>query len=238
VIPRLHLILDLAVLAPGHDPLALAVAAGRGGVDAIHIRAPSRAAREILALARTLQQVLPPGVSLLINDRLDVALLGGAGGVQLLETGLPPREARALARSAGRVDSSFLIGCSAHSVAAVLEAEQGGADFALLGTVFASASHPGSTPGGTALVIAARAATRLPLIAIGGITAATAPRALAAGADGVAVIRAIAEAPVPSEAAAALRRAVDAARRSHPAGRPTRGSSRTDLGRHGQHPRT
>ena len=212
MIPRLHLILDLAALAAGgRDPLALAVAAVRGGVEAVHLRGPGRPASEVLALACALRGALPPPVPLLINDRLDVALLAEAGGVQLPESGLPPGAARALARRAGWADETFLIGCSVHSVAAACGAERDGADFALLGTVFASASHPGAPPGGEALVAAARAETRLPLIAIGGITAETAPRALAAGADGVAVIRAIAEAPDPALAAAALRRALELA---------------------------
>jgi thiamine-phosphate diphosphorylase len=188
-------------------------------VDAVHLRAPGHPAAELLALARALREALPPSALLLVNDRLDVALAAAAGGVQLPETGLPASAVRLLAVRAGRAAEDFLIGCSAHAVAAACEAERGGADFVLLGTVFPSASHPGAAPGGEALLETARAATRLPLIAIGGITPENAPRALAAGAAGVAVIRSIVEAPDPQQAAAALRRAVDLARSPHTARR-------------------
>jgi thiamine-phosphate pyrophosphorylase len=212
VIPRLHLILDLAVLAiTGRDPSTIATAAARGGVDAVHLRAPGQPAGEVLALARALRRSLPTTTMLLINDRLDIALASGADGVQLPGSGLPLNVARALAIRAGRADRSFLIGCSVRTPEAAREAEEGGADFALLGTVFASASHPGTPPSGEALVAAIRAATRLPLIAVGGITTATAPHALAAGANGVAAIRAIVEAPDVAETVATLRRAVDLA---------------------------
>jgi thiamine-phosphate diphosphorylase len=214
--PRLHLILDLAALAAGgRDPLAVAVAAARGGVDAVHLRAPGYPAGETLALARALREALPPPVLLMVNDRLDVALAVAASGVQLPESGLPPEVARMLAARAGRPPGDFLIGCSAHSAAAARAAEQGGADFVLLGSVFASASHPGIAPGGEALVRGACATTRLPLIAIGGITPENAPCALAAGATGVAAIRSIVEAPDPQEAASALRRAIEPVGAAH-----------------------
>jgi thiazole tautomerase (transcriptional regulator TenI) len=219
VIPRLHLILDLATLAPnGRDPLAVAVAAARGGVDAVHLRAPGHPAGKVLALAHALREALPPAVLLLVNDRLDVALAVASGGVQLPESGLAPAVARLLAARAGRHARDFLVGCSAHSAAVAAEAERDGADFVLLGTVFASASHPGAAPGGEALVRATHAATRLPLIAIGGITPENAPRTLAAGATGVAAIRSIVEAPDPQEAASALHRAIEPACSYCPAG--------------------
>jgi thiamine-phosphate pyrophosphorylase len=203
VIPRLHLILDLETLAAlDREPLTVATAAADGGVGAVHLRAPDRPAGALLELAQAL---------VLVNDRLDVALASGAGGVQLPAAGLPPGVARRLVESAGRhwrVDGApFLIGCSVHDPEQA-RAAGGDADFLLLGTVFASRSHPGRAPGGEALVRAVRAATRLPLIAIGGITADTAAQAIAAGADGVAAIRAIVEAPDPGEAAARLLAAI------------------------------
>ncbi len=212
MIPRLHLILDLAELASsGRDPVAVAVAAAQGGAGAVHLRGYGYPAGELLALTRALQTALSCQALLLVNDRLDVALAGDADGVQLPGAGLPVPIARTLARRAGRSEPLFLIGCSVHTADEASQAERSGADFALLGTVFASASHPGATPGGVPLVRAACAATRLPLIAIGGITPRTAGQAIAAGADGVAAIRAITEAADPSAAAAALLRAVDLA---------------------------
>jgi thiamine-phosphate pyrophosphorylase len=208
VIPRLHLILDLEALAAmGRDPVAVATAAVAGGVGAVHLRAPDRPAGSLLELAQALRAALAGRALLLINDRLDVALAAGAGGVQLPAAGLPPAAARSLVKTMGMDGrtggAGFLIGCSVHDPEQA-RAAGGGADFLLLGTVYASRSHPGRAPGGEALVRAVRAAARVPLIAIGGITVDTASQALAAGADGVAVIRAIVEAPDPGEAAARL----------------------------------
>ena len=104
--------------------------------------------------------------------------------------------------------SDFLIGSSVHAPDAAKQAEREEADFVLLGTLYASASHPEGVAGGEALVRAVRADTRLPLIAIGGITAENVAAVRAAGADGVAVMRAIVEAPDPEAAAAALLRAL------------------------------
>lgn len=211
MIPRLHLILDPAIAAAiGRDPVAIAVAAAGHGAGAVHLRWPGAPAGRVLALARALRTALPAAVLLLINDRLDVALASGADGAQLPGSGMPVGAARALvSRIRRRNDPPFLIGCSVHAADAACAAEREGADFALLGTVFASESHPGERPGGASLVRATGAATGLPLIAIGGITTETAARALEAGADGVAAIRAIVAAPDPGEAAAALLRAMD-----------------------------
>jgi thiamine-phosphate pyrophosphorylase len=98
-----------------------------------------------------------------------------------------------------------------HSATGAAQAERAGADFVLLGTIFASASHPERTPGGLALVREARTACRLPLIAIGGIDAGNAAGVLAAGADGVAVIRAILDAPDVGAAAAELKQTLQQA---------------------------
>jgi thiamine-phosphate pyrophosphorylase len=228
VIPHLHLILDLDAL-PDHypDPVTLAAAAVAGGVGAVHLRGPARAAGDLLTQARRLHQALKGRALILVNDRLDVALAAQVDGVQLPESGLPPAAVRELAETnrpddavggesrtgrLGGADESprltqrpkFLIGCSVHDAASARAAEVDGADFLLVGTVFASQSHPGRVPGGVALIRTARAACRIPLIAIGGISTANAGEVVRAGANGVAVIRAITEAQDPRAVAAAL----------------------------------
>jgi thiamine-phosphate pyrophosphorylase len=228
----LHLILDLDAL-PGNcpDPVTLAAAAVAGGVGVVHLRGPGRSAGDLLTEALRLRQALQGQALILVNDRLDVALAARADGVQLPGNGLPPAAARALTRrlrpdaalaakpgSEKRGDADdqstlerhgeFLIGCSVHDAASARAAEAGGADFLLVGTVFASQSHPGQVPGGEVLLRAVRADCRLPLIAIGGISSANAGAVVRAGADGVAVIRAVTEAQDPSAAAAALLHAV------------------------------
>jgi thiamine-phosphate diphosphorylase len=104
-----------------------------------------------------------------------------------------------------------LIGASVHSVAAARAAEVAGTDYLIAGTIFPSPSHPGGPVAGPDLLRRVRADVRIPLLAIGGITAAHAPEALAAGADGLAVISAILSAPDPGLAAQRLRSAIDTA---------------------------
>jgi thiamine-phosphate diphosphorylase len=104
----------------------------------------------------------------------------------------------------------MLISRAVHSVDAAVRAERAGADLLQAGTVFETASKPGAELLGIDGLRAICAAVSVPVIAIGGITAITAGGALRAGAKGVAVISAIADASQPREAASSLRRAIDA----------------------------
>jgi thiamine monophosphate synthase len=120
---------------------------------------------------------------------------------------LPPRVAT-IRRDYGEF---LLISRSVHSVEAALQAERDSADMLVLGTVFPSSSHPSSATIGLDGVRAVCEAVSIPVIGIGGITAANAGDVIRAGASGVAVISAIFGAPDPRAAAAALRAAIDAA---------------------------
>jgi thiamine-phosphate diphosphorylase len=123
----------------------------------------------------------------LVNGRPDVAEAAGASGVQLPEQGLPVAEVK-------RAFPGLLVGASRHSVEGALAAEAEGADFVVLGPIFAT---PGKEeqPLGLEPLRAAAQRLRIPVHAIGGIDATTAPQALAAGARGLAAIRVFVEAP-------------------------------------------
>ena len=176
-----------------------------GGVNLVELREKDLPADELLALARRLRAVTRGRALLVVNDRVDVALVSGADGAHLPERGLPVREARALL-GAGR-----LVGRSVHSVVSAVDAERDGADYAILGTIYATSSKPGVSPAGVGLVAEASRATRLPLLAIGGVTAERAPEVMAAGVWGVAVISAVLDADDPASAARRLRAALDSA---------------------------
>jgi thiamine-phosphate diphosphorylase len=119
----------------------------------------------------------------LVNDRVDVALAAAAHGVHLRADSMPAPRIRRIAAD------SFLIGRSVHSIADVRRAEEeGGVDYLLFGTVFETASKPGVAAAGDAALREAVSATRLPVLAIGGVTPATLPRVAAAGAAGFAAI--------------------------------------------------
>ncbi|MDA1127925.1 MAG: thiamine phosphate synthase [Chloroflexi bacterium] len=171
----------------------------RGGVDLVQLREKDLPAGELLDLTRSLLAAIGGQAKLIVNDRADVALAAGAHGVQLGEEGLPVGAARKT------LGASSLIGRSVHSETSASQAEDDGADFLLVGTMFASRSHPGEEPAGTALMRRIAGAARLPLIGIGGITPENVPEVLNAGASGVAVISNILAASDPQEAATRLK---------------------------------
>ena len=104
-----------------------------------------------------------------------------------------------------------IIGYSAHSPESAAESNQNGADYIILGTVFPSATHPDGSAQGLPLIRSAANRTRTPLIAIGGIDSTNAASAIHAGASGVAVIRSIANARNPQQAASDIRDQIQAA---------------------------
>src|SRR6185436_4643413 len=99
-------------------------------------------------------------------------------------------------------------GRSVHSVEAAIRAEQEGCDYILAGSVFATTSHPGGPVAGVTLIEEIAQRITIPVIAIGGITAANARQCIDAGAGGVAVISAIFDAEDPKQAAQDLWRAM------------------------------
>jgi len=171
-----------------------------GGARAFQLREKDLEGRELTALAeRLLRLIRPAGGRLLINDRIDVTLAVGAAGVHLSRRGFPPAVARRL------LGPARLLGVSCHSVAEAEEAQDGGADFILLGPIFFTPSKASyGPPLGLELLRQVRPRIRLPLFAIGGINAANREEVLAAGADGVAVISAVMTAPDVSAAVKAL----------------------------------
>ena len=180
-------------------------AAAAGGVNVVQLREKDLPTRELLDLAQRLQAVLQPlGVPLVINGRADVAFVAGAAGVHLPADGLPVVGAREV------LGPDRLIGRSVHSAAEAQRAADEDLDYLILGTIFPSGSHP---DGETIGVEALRAAEtgRVPVIAIGGISAMNAGSVIAAGADGVAVISAILGSGDPQAAARELRAAVSEA---------------------------
>lgn len=196
-IPRLHLVGPLGVVA-GDAYVEVAIAAARGGMDAVHVRLPGRPAADVLASARALRDQLQPEVAVIVNDRLDVALAAQADGVQLGESGLPVADARAVATD------RLLIGRSVHNLDGARRAAAAGADYLLAGHVYATASHAGEQ--GRGLDWLREIATlAVPVIAIGGITTERIGEVMAAGAWGVALGREILLAGDPGAAARAVR---------------------------------
>ena len=136
---------------------------------------------------------------LIINDDLDLALFCAADGVHLGEDDgfLAVARARLDAAGPGRV-----LGASCYqSLPLALAAARAGADYLAFGSFFASPTKPHAKRADPALIAAARHSTGLPICAIGGITHANAAGLIAAGADLLAVISALYDAPDPQQAA-------------------------------------
>jgi thiamine-phosphate diphosphorylase len=203
---RLYLVAD-PEHAPG-DLVPTVVAALAGGVTIVQLRAKRLADRELLALAIRLRE-LSAGhdVPLIVNDRIDIALAAGTAGVHLGVDDLPLAHARALA------GHGFLIGYSPETDEQIARTAAAGADYLGVGPVYGTRTKGDA---GAALGIAEFSrrcdASALPVVGIGGITAANASAVVDAGAHGIAVVSAILGAPDPAAAARALRIAVDAAR--------------------------
>lgn len=177
---------DLAVRA--------AAIAAAGPAVALHARDRAASGADLTRLAtRFVALARPPEASVFVNARPDIAAATGAQGVQLGARDLAPADAR-------RSFPAGWVGRSVHDMAEAEAAAAEGADYLLAGHVFETASHPGRPPAGLAFV---REAARLglPVIAIGGITAARATQARDAGAWGVAAIGALWDAADPARAA-------------------------------------
>lgn len=177
----------------------------RGGVDLVQLRAKDLPGGQLLELAQRIKEAIGDSALLLINERVDVAEAAAAGGVQLGEEALTVSQARSI------LGPDRLIGRSVHSLSGAWQAQVQGADFLLVGMIFASRSHPGEEPVGPELLRRINGQCSVPLIGIGGIDASNAGRVMEAGASGVAVISSILASPNPQEAARQIKQAIRAA---------------------------
>jgi len=169
-----------------------------GSELAIHLRLQDMPVRRWLEFGEQLEEgAVETGGWLVINSRVDIALVTGADAIQLGRDSLPIEAVRYLA------GDSLVIGASVHDLPTADDRRMKGADYLVVGTIFATETHPGAIPGGPALIKRV-ADTRLPIIAIGGLNLDRLGAVRAAGAHGVAVIRAVWDEPDPVLAAESL----------------------------------
>lgn len=189
---------------PGREIVEVIRAALRGGAGSVQLRAKNASTREMVELGRQLrEETRRTGALLFVNDRLDVALAIGADGAHVGDDDLPLDDARRIS------PAGFLLGRSVETPEEAREAERGGADYLGVGPVFPTLSKDDAGPAlGLEGVAAMRRVTALPLVGIGGIEAESAAAVAEAGASGVAVIRAVMQAPDPERAARELLHAV------------------------------
>jgi thiamine-phosphate pyrophosphorylase len=154
---------------------------------AIQLRERDLSARELVTLAREVQAVTASRrAQLLINDRIDVALALEGVGVHLRSNSLPVSVARQM------LGTQRLLGISAHSVEEAVQGASQGADYIVLGPIYETPSKQlFGPPLGIHTLEKACRLVRIPIIGIGGVTAARAREMRHAGAFGAAVITAI-----------------------------------------------
>lgn len=205
-VPRLHLVTNRHLC--GDRSLATVVAAAaRGGLGAVQLREKDLPPSDLLPLAHELRHTLGD-TPLIINvgtgrGVVDIIIGVGAAGAHL------PGDAGSVAAAHALLGPTALIGRSVHSLAEAQAAEADGADYLILGTIFATASKPGRPPAGLAFVSEVARAVAIPVIAIGGVDTGNVAATLRAGAWGVAVMSTVLTAPDPSLAVAQLRQLIE-----------------------------
>ncbi len=185
--PRLYAIVDADTCARvGRSPRALAAEWLAAGVRLLQVRGKGLGGADLLSLVEAIAALARRhDAAVIVNDRVDVAAAAGVG-VHVGQDDLPVTAVRRL------LGPGAVVGCSTHTLAQLDAAVATPVSYLAFGPVFPTATkaNPDPVVGLDGVRAAARraAAAALPLVAIGGITVATAPAVIAAGADAVAVI--------------------------------------------------
>jgi thiamine-phosphate pyrophosphorylase len=171
----------------------------QGGVTAVWLRVPDASGAELYRIAKDLLGTCRTrGVALIVGDRADVALAVGADGVQLGHRSPPVHRVRPWYPA--------WLGVSCHSEGDLRRAEEARADYAVLSPVYGVPEK--GAPLGPALFARLKASTQLPVVALGGVDVPNAREVVAAGAAGLAVVRALRESADPAGSARGLRAAM------------------------------
>ena len=212
IFSRLYVIVDAEVLrVRGVGLREFAEGLRAAGVGLVQWRDKVGSPQEVLAGAEVLREVFAgTGCRLIMNDRADLAVLAGFGGVHVGQGDLLPEDARVVLGGgdgwavegkathpfsegekgwATRLVGGRIVGVSTHTEEQVRVADLSCADYVAIGPVFATGTKvDAEAVVGLEGVRRARALTKKPIVAIGGITRENARSVIEAGADSVAVI--------------------------------------------------
>ncbi len=175
-------------------------AAFLAGIDYVQLRENDLSARRLLELAGRLNRLPEKKTTrLLVNSRLDIVIVSGVDGIHLRADSLSPPPVRELTGEMTReltgelvrerATSPLVVGVSCHGEQEVLRAGRDGADYCLLGPVFATPSKPGVRPLGLARFERICRLSAIPVLALGGVNRPKAVGCVRAGAAGIAGIR-------------------------------------------------
>jgi thiamine-phosphate pyrophosphorylase len=193
---RLYLVCDI------RDD-ALIDGALRGGVDIVQLRDKHADDATLVTAGRRYAALCAArGALFILNDRPDLVADAHADGVHIGQDDHPTAATREL------VGPARIVGLSTHTPQQIAAANGTDVDYIGVGPVHATPTKPGRPAVGTALVREAAAHAAHPFFAIGGVDGATAAAVREAGAERIAVVRAITEAGDPEAAARRLRAAI------------------------------
>ena len=187
ILPRFYPILDSDALAPlGLGPIKAAEQILDGGAQILQFRHKGFYSREVLQQMEQIAALCSKAnVPFVVNDRADLAAIFDAL-LHLGQDDLPPAHARKI------TGAKCIIGYSSHNENQLRTALEEPVDYLALGPMFATGSKQNPDPVvGLDELRRLRPLSKLPLVAIGGITLTNARAALDAGADSVAVIGAL-----------------------------------------------
>lgn len=172
-----------------------------GGVDMVQLREKEMSDEEMTILARELhEKLLPTGVPLIINDRVNVAKTIDAEGVHVGQSDMAYAEARKI------LGQGKIIGLSCENMQQVADANSMDVDYIAVSPVFATPTKTDTAmPFGLKGLREARKISRHKVVAIGGINATNIKEIRDAGADSAALVSAIADSENPMEAASVLK---------------------------------
>jgi len=193
----------------GRDHYDVARAAIEGGATAIQLRVKKRPMGQTLKIATAIHELTADaGIPLIINDHVGIAMASRAEGLHVGPDDISIPSARRM------LGKEMIIGKSTGKHDAAIKAEQENAGYVGVGPIFATDNKPGIQPLGLQNITKVKAVVGIPVIAIGGIHAGNITECIDAGADGVAVIAAVALADDMVAATAELRGKLDKARSS------------------------
>ena len=184
--PTVYPITDVEIAGVSHAEQIVLL--GDGGATFVQLREKKLPPIDFYHQAKTALAVAAErGVTVIINDRVDLALALQARGVHLGQDDLPPNAARKL------LGNDAIIGYSTHNVAQAIAAATLPVDYVAIGPIFKTGTkaNPDPVVGLDGLRAVRKATGDMPLVAIGGITTANARAVIEAGADSVAVISAL-----------------------------------------------
>ena len=170
------------------------------GTRILQLRLKDSSGRDFLAAAIEIARLCRDrGAIFIVNDRADIALLADVDGVHLGQRDIPLEQGRRL------MGSKKIVGVSTANIEMARAAEAGGADYIGFGPMYQGGLKNIKVGQGLDNLRAVRAAVKLPIVAIGGITESTMPDVLAAGADAAAIITDVIKAPdIPAKVRALL----------------------------------